>query len=33
MSTATREAIAALCDPGWYTRHARDVLTRVFAGA
>jgi adenylosuccinate lyase len=25
------EAIAGLCDPGWYTRHARDVLTRVFA--
>ena len=25
------EAIAAACDPTWYGRHARTVLTRVFA--
>ena len=24
------DAIAGLCDPGWYTRHARAVLVWVF---
>ena len=26
------EQVAALCDPSWYVRHARDVQARVFGG-
>ena len=26
------ERVAALCDPSWYVRHARDVQARVFGG-